>query len=395
MGQQLTIIGGIKGFQAFSTQIVTQALTDGLIAQGYVVKSLVFSDCKPKKNILLKRGIEFFLRYFLYPFWCRRQISKNDLVYITDHANAGVINWLPKDVKVVLHCHDLNSLRPLDTFTHQIRLRNRLIHWLSVPTKKKGLQKADHIFAISDFTKKELRRWLKVDVARISVIHNGIDHTSFYPSDKKKARSHLLLPDGHIVMSAATDSYRKNLLLLAEMFSLPEARNQLIHWLHIGRLEDRARRVLQKNGLEGYLIERQDLNKDEMRSAYNAADIFLFPSLYEGFGMPPVEAMACGTPVIAAPTSAIPEILGKAALYAAPDNQQSWLKKCCRLLHDPLLHERMGIEGLQRAQEYQWDRSIEKISLVLKSMEDKSPDTGKQHLTDKQPRSTILEQENL
>jgi len=373
---RLTVVGGIDGFQAHSTRVVTNALVSAIEAQGLRCRVLVLSGIKIPDKLIVKWAVEFLLRYLIYPMWCRKKIRSHDFVYITDHANAGVKNWLPSNIRVIIHCHDLTSLRPMSSFPYPIRFRNRLIFLLSDKVKKKGLLSADHIIAISNFTKKELCRWLRIDAEKIAVAYNGVDHKCFYPENKKKAKQNLGLPSRRVIMTVGPASYRKNLLLVARMLAIPEARKFDFCWLHIGQLEDRARNLLIEKGLNNCFIERQGLSDDEMRAAYSAADLFLFPSLYEGFGLPPVEAMACGTPVIAAPTSAIPEILGDAALYADPDHPEVWLQHCYSVLGDMSLREKLIERGFIRMKRFDWDNTAKKILRIITAVsKEANPET--------------------
>ena len=360
MDKEIAIIGGIKGFQAYSTNIVTTSICETLLKNGIKFRELTLEKLPVPSILALKWTLEVILRYFVYPCWCQTKISSNEIVYITDHANAGVLNWLSDDIISIVHCHDLTSLRPLSSFPYQIRLRNRLIHLLSTKFKKKGLISADHIIAISEFTKQELCRWLGIDESKITVVYNGISHDDYYPEDKKKARMFLNLPDEHIIMTVGPASYRKNLMLVAQLLTKGRLSQKWI-WLHVGQLEDRAVNLLKRNNLQDRLIELQNLTNKQMRYAYNAADVFLFPSLYEGFGLPPVEAMACGTPVIAAPCAAIPEILGDACLYASPNNPEEWSETLMDILSNNLTRSRLIEKGFLQASRFKWSLTVEKI----------------------------------
>jgi glycosyltransferase involved in cell wall biosynthesis len=95
-------------------------------------------------------------------------------------------------------------------------------------------------------------------------------------------------------------------------------------------------------------------NVDEQPLLYNAAQLFLFPSLYEGFGLPPIEAMACGTPVIAATTPALNEVLGRGAVFVHPKDVEGWAKAIHRLVEDVPARMRLGQDGRARAARFRW-----------------------------------------
>ena len=141
----LKIVGGIEGYQAYSTHVVTTSLVRAFRQQGFAPQMLILKGLPVPKVRPLKWGIEFMLRYLIYPLWCRRKIKKKDLVYVTDHANAGVVNLLSSEVRTVVHCHDLTSLRPMNDFPYPVRFRNRLINMFSRVFKRRGILKADRI----------------------------------------------------------------------------------------------------------------------------------------------------------------------------------------------------------------------------------------------------------
>ncbi len=362
MKKELTIVGGIPGFQAFSTQVVTNSLVEALEGNGVKCRVLTFPTPNLPATGVLKWALEVVLRYVIYPAWCRKKISPEELVYITDHANATVVNWLKGHKnQIVVHCHDLTSLRPLSSFPYELRLRNRLIYLLSILTKKRGLKRADKIIAISNFTKAELIKWLNIPEERITVAHNGIDHQLFRPLPKMESKAYFDLTGKVTIMSVGPASYRKNLVVVAKMLPGLGFKPEEIAWLHVGKLEDRAKGILSQNGYDSVLQELTGLTSREMQQAYSASDVFLFPSLYEGFGLPPVEAMACGTPVVASNCAAIPEILGDACLYCPPHDIEKWTSQTKNLLRDKTLYEKMVKKGLARASLYTWDEAAKKI----------------------------------
>jgi glycosyltransferase involved in cell wall biosynthesis len=360
---KIKLVGGIEGLQAYSTQVVTENIKDQLQKLGLEITCLIYKPKRIPKGILQRWLMELITRYFTYPRWCARQINHNDIVYITDHANASAINFLPDSITVISHCHDLTSLRPLRNFPYKIRLRNRLIHYASLLLgKKRGLLKADWLVAISAFTKSEICRFLDYPSEKIEVIHLGVDHATYYPEDTDEARKQLMLPkDIPVFMTVGPASYRKNLIVAAQMLIEYQKVTPDFRWLHVGQLSERVLKLAQEGGFANKIITFARLSDSEMRMAYNSASVFLFPSLYEGFGLPPLEAMACGTAVLAADIPVTHEVLGTCARFFPPKDAQSMLRECIDIVENPPPKQRL----ILHANKFTWQKTGRKVANLI------------------------------
>jgi glycosyltransferase involved in cell wall biosynthesis len=116
-------------------------------------------------------------------------------------------------------------------------------------------------------------------------------------------------------------------------------------------------RLVEESNLGSHVIFPGYVPSDELPAFYSAADLFVFPSLYEGFGLPPLEAMACGTPVVASNASALPEVVGDAALMVDPYSVAALADGMRRVLADPALQAALQARGLKRAAEFSWTRT--------------------------------------
>jgi glycosyltransferase involved in cell wall biosynthesis len=119
-------------------------------------------------------------------------------------------------------------------------------------------------------------------------------------------------------------------------------------------------------GLENHVHFMGFVPEDELPALYNGADLFVFPSLYEGFGLPVLEAMACGTPVITSNVSSLPEVAGNAALLVDPYNVDELADAMRRILSDPALAADLRARGLERAQQFSWERTAQETLAVYK-----------------------------
>jgi glycosyltransferase involved in cell wall biosynthesis len=175
------------------------------------------------------------------------------------------------------------------------------------------------------------------------------------------------LRSGFLLAIGSADP-RKNVALAVEAYSrLPEAlRNAhplVIVWTHQS-LAATITRQIDSLGLTRQVSVLQSVSDEDLRALYNAAAAFLFPSRYEGFGLPLLEAMACGAPVLAADNSSIPEIVGQAGWLLPTDDAPAWIDALERLLRDPVQRQHMADQGLARAGTFSWQRCAQETVAV-------------------------------
>ena len=121
-------------------------------------------------------------------------------------------------------------------------------------------------------------------------------------------------------------------------------------------------------GIENYTINTGIVSKDELIDLYNLADVFVFPSLYEGFGIPPLEAMACGTPVIAANNSSIPEVVGDAAILFDARDVGDLSDKIRMLINDVEMRDKLKERGKIRSKIFSWEQTVDEVRTVIESV---------------------------
>jgi glycosyltransferase involved in cell wall biosynthesis len=228
------------------------------------------------------------------------------------------------------------------------------------------VRRVRRIIAVSRFTANRLAELCRLNVKRIEVIPNGVD-SQFHPADAvivDELRRRLALPERY-VLSVGTLEPRKNLrTLLASWEQLPPefgdvglvlagAKGRQFRSAGIEQLPTGVR-------LTGY-VEDADLP-----ALYSGAEAFIYPSLYEGFGMPVLEAMSCGTPVICSRTTSLPEVAGDAALLVDPCDTESIAGGIRRLLTDAELRRGVRARGLERAKQFSWDQAAAATAEVLR-----------------------------
>lgn len=363
---RLYVLGGVDGLQARSTRIVTDNLVNALAAAGWTCIRLALTPTRRPRTLYGRWLVEAWYRYLRYPLWCRARIPSGAMVYIVDHADAGTALFLRRGCRVIVHVHDLTSLRPPWDFPYPLRARNVLIWLLGLTFKRPGIRSADHLVAISRFTADELGRYLRVPGERITVAHNGIEQQAFCPVPRVTARRHSGLPeDVFVLMTVGPASYRKNYRVVAEALEQLGSDREPWLWLHVGALDVRTLDSLARMGKRDRLEMRSQVRLDELAMLYSAASVYVHPSLYEGFGLPPLEAMACGTPVIASLIPASMEVLGDTALWFDPDSAQQ-LAQRLRDVAEPTAADVAALERVAR--QYDWRQTAARISPVLENL---------------------------
>lgn len=225
----------------------------------------------------------------------------------------------------------------------------------------RAVREADGIIAVSETTRDDLEELMGVDPARVDVVHHGVDPFYRELEDQEVVRRFCRdrgLPESFLLW-VGTMEPRKNLACLFRAFKalegrLPEDRALLVLAGPKGWRYEETERVFASLGIAGRTCFFGPATEAELLLLYNAAWAFAFPSLYEGFGLPPLEAMACGTPVVASSAPAMPEVLGDAALYFDPQDHRTLAEHLERLCEEPALRLRLRRTGFETARRYRW-----------------------------------------
>jgi glycosyltransferase involved in cell wall biosynthesis len=235
------------------------------------------------------------------------------------------------------------------------------------------VRRADFIIADSENTRNDLVVLLGVRPASIAVVPGGVEDRFAPVTDVEqlqRARRHLGVGDAPFVLAIGVLEPRKNLnrlmdafLALKQQAQVPASLKLVLAggkgWLFDGIFEHHAASPIRDDILLPGFVP------DELLPAvYSAAEVLAFPSLYEGFGLPVLEAMACGTPVVASLASCLPEVAEGAALMVDPTNVEGLTMSLERVLTDPALRARLVAGGRQRGTEYSWRRAAERLLAV-------------------------------
>ncbi len=262
---------------------------------------------------------------------------------------AAVLPLGRVDCPAIITVHDLAIYRNPAWFPGRQLLSTRLV----VP---RSLARADVIVAVSNSTAHDLEELFGVPASVIDVVPHGVS-SSFRPmsrEDLATARARLNLPE-RFILFVGTIEPRKNLATLLEAWAMLRDRPDLVI---VGAWGWNYEPIRERMGRLGPQLHHIDgLDPAELPAVYNLARVLAHPAWYEGFGFPPLEAMACGTPVVVSDRSSLPELVGDAGLYAAPDDPEAWRRALEKVVGDPDAAADLKRRGILRAAQFGWARS--------------------------------------
>jgi len=270
------------------------------------------------------------------------------------------VSGIPKKgfKKMVTTCHDLVFLR----FPEH---RGKKLSNYYLKRHKTAVRNCQKIIAVSESTKKDLQKFLAVNPSKIKVIYEAAD-ARFRPiKDQKKIRKiigrylpHSFNPDFRYILSVGTLEPRKNLSKLVEAYSmLPHQILRKYKLVLVGAKgwnESELQKTINNLNLKDRVLLPGFVKDEDLPYIYNGASIFAYPSLYEGFGLPPLEALACGIPVVASNLSSLPEVMGRAALLVDPTKEEEIVKALKQLIFEPKLAKKLASRGPEQAKKFSW-----------------------------------------
>jgi glycosyltransferase involved in cell wall biosynthesis len=230
------------------------------------------------------------------------------------------------------------------------------------------LRAADAIIAVSECSKRDAINLYGIPADKIHVIYEGVD-PKFTPITNEvklsEVRTKYRLPE-RFILHVGTIEPRKNLPLLFEIAA--QTKEHIVVAGKLGWLTDPILAKVKELGVEDRVTFTGFVADDDLPPLISAAHVLAMPSKYEGFGLPILEAMACGTPVISSNTSSLPEVGGEAALYAWPDDVRSWIGIIDRVWNDPHLRAALRERGLRQAAKFRWATMAQQTAEVYRTV---------------------------
>lgn len=320
----------------------------------------------------------------------RRLVQQTTLGLIANRRRLDVYHgpdfYLPPFLKTpaVVTIHDLVYRLYPETFIPGKRLFARAF----VPA---SIRRADHCIAVSDSTRSDLLRHEEVSEGEVSVTHLGVRHDVYYRRSSEEiarvvgkygirrpyvlfvgmieprknldtvvkafdavVRGHI---SGHSRENSGEDSGKSSVEHTRENIRRQTLGHSLVIAGSRGTAYDELCRLIAKRGLGERITFAGFVADNDLPALYSGASAFIFPSLYEGFGIPPLEAIACGVPVITSTASSLPEVVGNAGLLVDPLDETALAQAMARVLSDTDLAERLSHEGLERAKQFTWSET--------------------------------------
>jgi len=277
-----------------------------------------------------------------------------DVIHATTHYGT----FVPCRFRNVITVHDITPV--LFPETHgkmQVRYHKTVLPFV--------LKRADAIITISECSKRDILRIYGIAESKIHVVFNGVDKR-FTPECRLDSAFVQGLPDRYI-LNIGTLEARKNLPRLLEAFAIAR-RKGLDRKLLIGgargwRLSNLAG-IVEKYALANDVVFLGFVPDADLPALYRRADFFIYPSVYEGFGLPILESMACGTPVITSNCSSMPEVAGDAALLVDPHDVNDMAARMLELANSPAVHARLRLSGIARAAQFSWEKTARETLAV-------------------------------
>jgi len=237
-----------------------------------------------------------------------------------------------------------------------------------------AVSKADVIIADSENTKRDIIKYLNVKPEDIKVIYLAVDNSFKVVSDRallRGVRKKYSIPS-EFIFSVGTVEPRKNYDRLVVAFKSLKDKTSLPHSMVIagkrGWAYDGVREQVDKLGMEEDIIFLDYVDDDDLVMLYNASSLFIMPSLYEGFGLPVLEAMACGVPVVASNVSSIPEVVKDAGILVDPYDTDSICDGMLKVLTDSELHETLRAKSIKRAEGFSWEKTARSVLSEYESL---------------------------
>jgi glycosyltransferase involved in cell wall biosynthesis len=290
-----------------------------------------------------------------------RLVPEATLFHATEHLLMPL-----RGVPTVLTVHDL-------IFHHLPQHHKPLNRWYLGWTMPLYCRRADHIIAVSEATRRDLIEIYGVSPEKVTVVLEAAD-PRFQPPPAAAvtaARARYKLPDDY-VLYLGTIEPRKNLIRMLHAWSDLYQAGEAPPWVIVGQhgwLSDDFYAALKASPSRGAVRFTGYVEDADLPALYAGATTFVFPSLYEGFGLPPLEAMACGAPVLCANTSSLPEVVGDAALTVDPTDTDALRTSLRRMLRNADLRAELRTRGLERAAQFSWKRAARETLAVYRSLQ--------------------------
>jgi glycosyltransferase involved in cell wall biosynthesis len=326
-----------------------------------------YGDRESAEPSLARQILRYVQRYVRYPAQVRLQPA--DVFHVLDHTYAHLVR-VAGGIPTVVTVHDLLPVLLVRRRVRRLRERARNVLLRYALT---GLRRANAWIVGTEWLRGELAAWLGGD-SGIHVVPYGVDDAFFDPppADEPRAavRAGLGIPeDSFLLLHVGSVVERKNVPAVFAALQGLRQRGVAAWLLQVGGpFTGRQRKELARRGLKDAVVQVPDAPERQLRAAYHASDVLLFPSHYEGFGLPLLEAMASGLPVVTSGAGALAEVAGDAAIVVPSRDPERYVDAVIRLAEDPALADDLRARGRTRASQFRWAETARRTADVYRSL---------------------------
>lgn len=357
---------------SFSMDVYADGLVTGLrqVRPQWSVVEITPSFSEYQGSIVNRIG-KYYQRYWSFS----RQIQKRtdiDIYHIVDHSDGHLVYGLRKTGKpIIITCHDLiNYIQP-ENLDNQSKLP--LISKQIWNYAVQGICHADYIVTVSDHTAKDVRKIFSIAPIKLTTAYNGVDPV-YRPLSQPQAASiratYGIAHDTFCLLNVGSNHPRKNVFSILK--ALAELRQQTapihypqVHFIKAGADFTNEQKIfITEQNLTDCVTYAGKPDKEALAWLYCVADALIAPSIYEGFGITLLEAMACGTPVITSNVTSLPEVVGEAGIMVAPEDTQAIVEAILKLINDVNYRDNLIKQGTQRVKTFTWQNAAETVAQV-------------------------------
>jgi glycosyltransferase involved in cell wall biosynthesis len=312
---------------------------------------------------------EVVLKWWLPRFWTLGRLSlemkfgkkKPDVLFVPAHT---IPLLTPK--RTVVTVHDIG----FEHFEHLYPWADKLYHRFSIQVIKR---KADRILTVSNYSKKDIVDFYNIPKHKVEVVLNGFDNEKYKEMDVADKELEQFKIFGKYILFIGRLEEKKNTRRLVQAFAkfknkYSKDEHKLVLVGKQGFGFDRVVEVIEQYNLQDQVIMPGWVSDSDLPKLLNRASLFIFPSLFEGFGIPVVEAMACGCPVVCSKTTSLPEASGAAALMFDPENIEEMVSRIEQVLLNPVVSESLTEKGLNHAARFSWQKCARETLEVITSV---------------------------
>ena len=356
---------------SFSMDVYADGLVSGLrqARPQWSIAEITPSFSEYQGSVIDRIG-KYYQRYWSFS----QQIQKRtdiDLYHIVDHSDGHLVYGLRKTGKpVIVTCHDLiNYIQPenLDNQS-KIPFISKQVWNYAV----RGICYADHIVTVSDHTAKDVEKIFGLDPAKLTTAYNGVESV-YRPLPPHRAdalrASYGIAKDSFCLLNVGSNHPRKNVFTVLRALAALHRQNKPVYFIKAGADFTSEQKIfIDDQNLTDWVSYIGKPDKATLAGLYGAADVLVAPSIYEGFGITPLEAMASGTPVITSNVTSLPEVVGEAGIMVSPEDTLAIVEAISKLMDNAAYNADLVEQGIQRVKAFTWKNSAETVAQVYEKV---------------------------